>query len=102
MYAVRSLCGSDSAYKVGSGWFAGCTAKVSAVISTTVGWVGGRQSWEGPSSISVSLDGVWGSCWVLLVLGAIVQRKCESTKKQEKFEVDLMARFRYVNIDCMK
>jgi hypothetical protein len=59
-------------------------ALISGVISTTVGWVGGRHSWEGLASISVSLDGAGGSLGVFLVLGAIVQCKCESTKKETK------------------
>jgi hypothetical protein len=44
-------------------------ALISGVISTTVGWVGGRHSWEGIVSISVSLDGAGGSLGVFLVLG---------------------------------
>jgi hypothetical protein len=37
------------------------------------------------------------SCWVFLVLGAIVQRKRESTKEGTKTEVDLEASYRYDN-----
>jgi hypothetical protein len=55
-----------------------------AVISTTVGWVGGSDSWDGFPSISVSLDGAGGSRRVLLVVGAILLCSCVSTQKQGK------------------
>ena len=48
---------------------------VCAGISNTVGWVGGRESWDGPSSMSVSLDGAGGSCGVDLVLATIIIHK---------------------------
>jgi hypothetical protein len=91
MKAARSVFGWDMAYIVGSGWFVGCRALVSVVISTTVGCVGGRDSCGGPSVISVSLEGAGGSRWVNLVFGAIILRKCGSTKKRRKNEVDLLA-----------
>ena len=83
MNAARSVFGCDMAYTVGSGWLVACRALVSEVISTTVGCVGGRDSCEGPSVISVSLEGAGGSRCVYLVFGAIILRKSGSTKKGE-------------------
>ena len=73
IYAARSKLGSVRACLVGSRWVAGCRALCAAVISVTVGCVGGRHSWDGFSFISVSLATAGGSRWVFLVEGAIVQ-----------------------------
>ena len=98
---ARSVCGLevtnldgrlDMVYTVGGRWFVGIRATGSGGISTTVGWVGGRDSKDGPSIISVSSASAEKSFWVFLVFGAIVQRKCESTKKGEKVETDFLAR----------
>ena len=83
MKAARSVFGWDIAYNVGSGWFVGCRALVSKVISTIIGCVGGRDSCDGPSVICVSLEGAGESHWVNLVFGAILLHKCGSTKKGE-------------------
>jgi hypothetical protein len=91
MKAARSVLGWEMAYNVGSGWLVGCSALVVGDISTTVGCVGGRDSCGGFSVISVSLDGAGGSRWVNLVFGAIILRKCSSTQKRKKYEIDLMA-----------
>jgi hypothetical protein len=64
----------------------GCIASVSAGISTTVGWVGGRDSWVGPSSISVSLLGAGGSRGVDLVFATIIIQQA-STEKNENEEI---------------
>jgi hypothetical protein len=42
--AARSVFGSVRAYLVGSECVVGCRAMLAAVISTTVGWVAGRDS----------------------------------------------------------
>jgi hypothetical protein len=81
MKAARSVFGWEIAYNVGSGWLVCCSALVVEVISTTVGGVSGGGSCGGFSVISVSLDGAGGSRWVYLVFGAIILRKCSSTKK---------------------
>jgi hypothetical protein len=83
MNAARSVWGLGMASRVGSWWVAGCTALVFAVISITMGWVGGRDSWDGISSISVSLGIAGGSLGVFLVLGAIVHSNARVRKKGE-------------------
>jgi hypothetical protein len=83
MNAARSVWGLDIAYNVGSGWLAGYNAMVSGDISITVGWVGGRESCVGPSSMSVSLEGAGGSRGVDLVLATIIIHSSQYGKSKK-------------------
>ena len=67
----------------------GCRAMFVAVISRSVGWVGGSDSWDGLPSISVLLWGAGSSRMVFLVFGAILLLYVVSTKKQETKNIDL-------------
>ena len=78
--AARSVSGWEMAWWVGPMCVVCCIASASTGISTTVGWVGGRDSWDGFPSISVSLGGPSGSHRVFLVLGAILLCACVSKK----------------------
>jgi hypothetical protein len=89
MNAARSTLGSVRAYRVGSWCVVGCRAMFVAVISLSVGWVGGSDSWDEFPSISVSLWGAGSSRVVFLVFGAILVLYVVSTKKQETKNIDL-------------
>jgi len=86
---------------VGSWCVVGCRAMFMAVISLSVGWVGGSDSCDGLPSISVSLWGAGSSRVVFLVFGAILVLYVVSTKKQEPKNIDLEVLYTSYNMNVI-